>query len=285
MKYKIYPVVFIIVLLGFMSVFGGIVDIDGIENSSDHTEVKFDKFEYSSNGNQAIVKQYVSLPCTYEEENHDDCDDKGETETYDFELAHYNDSVSVTVLQGGSIVQTVSSEIEYDNNSLTVIENTLNFVSPGDYILRYTIVCDAGVVSTHDESITITEGINGNFDLIGLNIICNETGNNFQFNSEHFNGRNGIDIENTYFDIFINLSAEIDTVSLPCLTNGYELQEYGNFTTDGNEITISYVDGSATVSQTFSYTYDGQYLTMMYAEPNEDRVTMFFKKATVLAKR
>ena len=292
MKYKVYPVVFIITLLGFMSIFGGITEIkDSSDDCNDiHNPVTFGESEVTSNGNEAIVKQTVTLNC--EEEDYDDCSNNCGHDP--FEANHYNDNLLVTVLQNGSVVKTVSSEIEYTRyvDSVGVIQNTLNFVSPGDYVLRYTIVCagtgedrEGSVTSTHDQPITITEGISGNFDLFGLTIECEETGNRFSFDRSHFTGTNSISIENTDFNLQLNMSAEIDTVLYPCIVDGFELNESGTFTSEGDKITISYNDGSATVSQTFDYTYDGQFLTFSYLEANEDNVVMFFEKRTVLAKR
>ncbi len=288
MKYKVYPVLFILILLGFMSIFGGITEIDDDDCDDIHAPVSFGDSEMTSNGNKAIVKQNVSLNC--EEEETSSCRPEKCMHS-PFSAHHYNDNVTVSVLQNGSVVQTVSGEIEvssYDisGDTLGVIENTFNFVSPGDYVLRYRIVCDGGVESEHDEPITITEGINGNFDLIGLAITCDATGNRFDFTSSHFIGTNEISIENTNFSLKLNMSAEIDTALYPCIIeNSYEVDESGTFTTDGNKMTISYVDGSATVSQTFIFTYDGENLGMHYSEVGEDIVSMFFKKRTILAKR
>lgn len=277
MKYKVYPVLFILILLGFMSIFGGITDIDDSSDCDDtHAPVTFGDSKMTSNGNEAIVTQTVSLHC--DDAEYDDCESECD---YDpFGAYHYNDSVLVSVLQNGSIVQTVSAEIDYTTyvDSVGTIENTFNFVSPGDYVLRYTIVCYGDVESTHDQPITITEGLNGDFDLIGLSITCNETGNRFDFTSSHFTGTNAISIENTNFNLQLNMAAEIDTVLYPCIENSFEINESGTFTSDGNNITISYVDASATVSQTFIYTYDGENLGVLYSEVGEDIVSMFFKK-------
>ncbi len=284
MKYKVYPVLFVIILLGFMSVFGGITDIEDSSDCEDkHASVTFGDSEMTSNGNEAIVKQFVTLNC--EDADYDDCDSDCDYDQYS--AYHYNDSVLVSVLQNGSIVQTVSAEIDYSPyvDSIGTIENTFNFVAPGDYVLRYTIVCDGGVVSTHDEQITITEGISGNFDLIGMTLECDETGNRFSFSRDNFTGTNAISIDNTSFNLQLNIAAEIDTVAYPCIESSYELNETGTFTTNGDKITISYVDGSATVSQTFNYEYDGRFLSFSYFEANEDKVVMFFEKQTVLAKR
>ena len=280
MRYKIYPVIFVLALLGFMSIFGGIVDVEYSSGCSEtHTRVGLGELEITSNGNQAIVKQVVSLWCKEGYKN--SCD---ECKQRDYSISHYNDSVSVSVLQGGSIVQTVPSEIEEDD-SVYVIKNNFTFVSIGDYILRYTIVCSGGITSTKDQPITITEGINGFFDLTGLAITCNETGNRFNFDPSHFTGTNAISIENTDFSLKLDMAAEIDSVLYPCIGNSYELDESGTFTSDGNQITISYVDGSATVSQAFTYSYDGDNLVLNYSEDNEDSITMSFKKSTLLAKR
>ena len=290
MKYKVYPVIFILTLLGFMSIFGGITDIEeDVSNgcTDSHSEVTFGESEMISNGNEAIVTQTVTSNCLNGYwDNSASCSDDYKCSSSDFSHSHYNDSVTVSVLQNGSVVQTVSAEIESTDSS-NVIINTLTFAGPGDYVLRYTIVCDGtgedregSVVSTHDEPITITEGVTGNFDLIGMAITCDSTGNSFQFDETHFTGTNAISIENMDFNLQLNMAAEIDTVEYPCVESSFEVDESGTFGTDGNTATISYVDGSATVSQTFTYTYDGQYFSILYAEPNEDAVAMTFKKQT-----
>ena len=74
MKYKIYPVVFVLVLVGFMSIFGGILDVEADADCPDTDfQVEFGSLAINSNGNQASVQQSVILKCQNAFSYEDDC--------------------------------------------------------------------------------------------------------------------------------------------------------------------------------------------------------------------
>lgn len=305
MKYKFYPVLFVLCFALFMGVFGGLfgpMGINGPEVTSSECKDDLDHqtpiiYDTTStivlNGVNVSVKHFFFGRCvdgTYGTSGGSSCDQctlDGHTEFTN----HY--TVKIEVYQLNSLIQTematVTEKIN-DGARNNIINYEADFVLPsiGTYTLK-TIATeiDSSKSTSFTEVIGLAEGLSGAYNLVSFVVQCASSPNQVTFGSDDFTGDNSFTIDGANFTLGMNVSADFNAADVPCIENSYEFNESGNVSTNTTDktITLSYTDDGNTVSQDFDYRFDNDNLILNLMDDDGNLFTMTFAPKGFLALR